>query len=612
MKKNDFNKQFPRNNNNGNGHGHSNGPRNHAPRPVSADAFPIMTNKPEAEVVAPVGPTKTFAELGLLPMLMSAVEAEGYTHPTPIQAATIPAGIAGRDILGSAQTGTGKTAAFALPILHRLQSTTDKTARGPVFPRALILSPTRELASQIAESFATYGKNTVLRNTTVFGGVSQFHQVKALRNGVDILIATPGRLMDLMNQRLVNLSQVSIFVLDEADRMLDMGFIEPIRKIAAALPAREKVNRQTMLFSATMPREIQGLAESLLKDPLRISVTPANSTVDRIEQSLYVVPREKKGYLLEHLLEEGNIRRAVVFTKTKFGAERLGKKLNNAGITAESIHGDKAQNARKRALARFKDAQARVLVATDVAARGLDVDGITHVFNFDLPMEPEAYVHRIGRTGRAGAKGSAIAFCDPSEHGLLRAVERFTRNRIPQVSKLPDLRDRMTAEAKRQAENPHAPSEFQSKRDNFNDRPPHSRGDRPAYGTRPAYNGRPAFNDRPSYGDRPSHANRDQQGAQQPNGDRSQRVRRENVPASLYEHKAQTQHVNSSAPHTPYTPRAQHAQVPQTSSKPHTGGKPAGNGGQPFAGPRPGTKPGWANNGRNRKPGTGVRRQNDR
>ncbi|MFT3686252.1 MAG: DEAD/DEAH box helicase [Phycisphaerales bacterium] len=264
---------------------------------------------------------KTFADLGLLPMLLETVKSQGYITPTPIQAATIPAGIAGKDVLGTAQTGTGKTAAFALPILHRLQQApADKSHRGPVFPRALILSPTRELTSQIAESFATYGKGTTLRNTTVYGGVSQFHQVRALKAGVDILIATPGRLMDLMNQRLVNLSNVSIFVLDEADRMLDMGFIEPIRRIASALPPREKVNRQTMLFSATMPREIQGLAEALLKDPLRIAVSAANSTVDRIDQSLYVVPKEKKSALLEHLLQEGNIRRAVVFTRTKFGA----------------------------------------------------------------------------------------------------------------------------------------------------------------------------------------------------------------------------------------------------------------------------------------------------
>ncbi|HZW06419.1 MAG TPA: DEAD/DEAH box helicase, partial [Phycisphaerales bacterium] len=451
-------------------------------------------------------------------------------------------------------------------------------------------SPTRELASQIAESFATYGKNTVLRYTTVFGGVSQFHQVKALRNGVDILIATPGRLMDLMNQRVVNLSQVSIFVLDEADRMLDMGFIDPIRKIAAALPPREKTARQTMLFSATMPKEIQHLAESLLRDPLRIAVTPPNSTVDRIEQSIYTVPKEKKAYLLEHLLEEGRIRRAVVFTRTKFGAERLGKKLNMAGITAESIHGDKNQNARKRALSRFKDAQARVLVATDVAARGLDVDGITHVFNFDLPYEPEAYVHRIGRTGRAGAKGAAVSFCDPSEYGLLRAIERLTKHRIPSVQKLPDLKARMTAEAQR----PPQPETADHGR-------PH--GGRPEGGYRQQQSHAP----RPAHGDRrPSHTH----APAAPHGDRPQRVRREDVPASLIEHKSQQGHGQHAPKHAPAKPAAhkpQHAHAAPSHGS-HKGN--SGGGGHAQAGPRPAPKSGWASKGRSRAPGKGVRRPN--
>jgi ATP-dependent RNA helicase RhlE len=592
-----------------------------APVEVSAsndEAFPHRAVKAGEK-------TTTFADLGLLPMLLDAVKAEGYTIPTPIQAATIPAGIAGRDILGSAQTGTGKTAAFALPILQRLQSSTDKNQRGPIYPRALILSPTRELASQIAESFTTYGKNTVLRNTTVYGGVSQFHQVKALRNGVDILIATPGRLMDLMNQRLVNLSQVSVFVLDEADRMLDMGFIEPIRRIAAALPPREKVNRQTMLFSATMPREIQGLAEALLKDPLRIAVSAANSTVDRIEQSLYVVPKEKKSALLEHLLQEGNIRRAVVFTRTKFGAERLGKKLCQAGVTAESIHGDKNQNARKRALARFKDAQARVLVATDVAARGLDIDDITHVFNFDLPFEPESYVHRIGRTGRAGAKGSAVSFADPSEHGLLRAIERFTKARIRQVDKLPDLRERLNAERERQ----HAPA---TGRGDMQDAPTHgdhaphrhaapsqsqARGERPQ-------GDRPRRTERPHHGGRDNHGSTGGQGGYAPRGQSGRvgqgghggqgghtRTRRDTVPTSIVDHNTQGQgQATTPAPR----PAAPHA-------KPHRGGG-GGSGGHKAGGPSGphghggraggGGKPPWANKGRGRKPGRGARPQGER
>jgi ATP-dependent RNA helicase RhlE len=579
----------------------------HTAHAEAPESFPIVTTKSTAEAVA----NKTFADLGLSPMLLDAVKSEGYTIPTPIQAATIPAGLAGRDVLGSAQTGTGKTAAFALPILQRLQSALpDKANRGPIFPRALILSPTRELASQIAESFATYGKNTVLRYTTVFGGVSQFHQVKALRNGVDILIATPGRLMDLMNQRLVNLTQVNIFVLDEADRMLDMGFIDPIRRIAAALPPREKVARQTMLFSATMPKEIQHLAESLLKDPLRIAVTPANSTVALIEQSMYTVPKDKKAYLLEALLEEGNIRRAVVFTRTKFGAERLGKKLNMAGITAESIHGDKNQNARKRALSRFKDAQARVLVATDVAARGLDVDGITHVFNFDLPYEPEAYVHRIGRTGRAGAKGTAISFCDPSEYGLLRAVERLTKNRIPQVQKLPDIKARMTADSQREGDRPaHAPSSFQAAREGQAMR--QERGGRPDGGQR--QQGGNGHRERPAYlGHAPRNAPPQHAPAAQQHGDRPQRVRREDVPPTLGDHKTQgapahPHHHNTNAPHAPKHPAPSH-HAPKHKPAAHSGGKPN----HATAGPRPGTKPGWASKGRSRAPGKGVRPTNGR
>ncbi|MDP1663130.1 MAG: DEAD/DEAH box helicase [Phycisphaerales bacterium] len=568
---------------------HSTSPHHHTSRAAEPAAFPIHASKNAPEA----GPTKTFADLGLMPMLLEAVKSEGYTIPTAIQAATIPAGLAGRDILGSAQTGTGKTAAFALPILQRLQQALpDKATRGPVFPRALILSPTRELASQIAESFTTYGKNTVLRHTTVYGGVSQFHQVKALRNGVDVLVATPGRLMDLMNQRLINLSQVSIFVLDEADRMLDMGFIEPIRKIASALPPREKVARQTMLFSATMPREIQGLAESLLKDPLRIAVTPANSTVALIEQSLYIVPKDKKAYLLEHLLEEGNIRRAVVFTRTKFGAERLGKKLNMAGITAESIHGDKNQNARKRALSRFKDAQARVLVATDVAARGLDVDAITHVFNFDLPYEPEAYVHRIGRTGRAGAKGMAISFCDPAEQGLLRAVERFTKVRIPQVTKIPDIRARMTADSQREA-TAHAPSNFQSAREGQAARQENGGRQQSGYRERPAYLGHAPRTPHSAPHAPASHGSA-------PHGDRPQRTRRENVPTTLHEHKAQVNHSHTPA-HAPKVAASAH-KAPAHAGKPNAG----------FAGPRPGAKPGWASNGRSRAPGKGVRPSNGR
>ncbi len=381
-----------------------------------------------------------FSALNLSAPLLRALTDEGYTIPTPIQAKAIPPALEGRDLLGCAQTGTGKTAAFALPILHRLGAAPiDKSRRGPATPRALILSPTRELAGQIGESFSAYGRHTVLANTVIFGGVSQFHQVRALKNGVDILVATPGRLMDLMEQRLVNLSAVSIFVLDEADRMLDMGFINPIRRIAAALP-KPPAPRQTMLFSATMPREIVHLAESLLRDPVRVAVTPVASTAALIEQMVYMVPRERKQALLEHMLREPGVARALVFTRTKHGADKVSKRLRHAGVTVDAIHGNKAQNARTRALDGFRSGRSRVLVATDVAARGLDVDGVTHVFNFDLPDEPEAYVHRIGRTGRAGAAGIAISFCDHEQRVQLRDIERLTGKAIPSVTQLPELK----------------------------------------------------------------------------------------------------------------------------------------------------------------------------
>ncbi|MDX2017589.1 MAG: DEAD/DEAH box helicase [Planctomycetota bacterium] len=370
-----------------------------------------------------------FAALGLSDLILRSLNEQGYSTPTPIQAKSIPPILEGRDVLGCAQTGTGKTAAFSLPLIHRLSNMPiDKARRGPALPRALILSPTRELAAQIAESVATYGKHVGLSHTVIYGGVSQHHQVKALQRGVDIVIATPGRLLDLMQQRYVNLSAVSIFVLDEADRMLDMGFIQPIRTIAAALP---KGPRQTLLFSATMPKEIMHLAESLLRDPVRVAVTPVASAAPLIEQRLYMIPSRRKQALLEHFLADSTVKRAVVFTKTKHGADRVCNNLHRDGVDAIAIHGNKSQNFRTRALDAFRSGRMRVLVATDVAARGLDVDNISHVFNFDLPMEPEAYVHRIGRTARAGASGIAISFCDPAERGLLRDVERLLKKPIP-------------------------------------------------------------------------------------------------------------------------------------------------------------------------------------
>ncbi len=371
-----------------------------------------------------------FSSLSLCSPLLQALTDEGYTTPTPIQAQAIPPILAGRDVLGCAQTGTGKTAAFALPILQRLmEAPVDKTRRGPTLPRVLVLSPTRELATQIGDSFATYGRHTGLNHAVIFGGVSQFHQVRALQRGVDILVATPGRLMDLMEQRHVNLTAVKTFVLDEADRMLDMGFIQPIRRIASVVPA----GRHTLLFSATMPKEIMHLADSLLKNPVKVAVTPVASTAALIEQSVYMVPRDKKAVLLEHLLGDKNVSRVLVFTRTKHGADRLCRRLMLSGVVSEAIHGNKAQNHRQRALDQFRSGRTRVLVATDVAARGIDVDGITHVFNYDLPNEPESYVHRIGRTGRAGATGLAISFCDGEERGFLRDIERLTGKKIRTV-----------------------------------------------------------------------------------------------------------------------------------------------------------------------------------
>lgn len=375
-----------------------------------------------------------FSSLNLCKPLIDALEKQGYDTPTPIQAQAIPPALDGCDVLGCAQTGTGKTAAFALPILHRLHvSRPDKSRRCPVKPRALILSPTRELAGQIDESFGVYGRFTSLRHTVIFGGVKQFHQVRKIRNGIHILTATPGRLLDLVEQRLVDLREIEVFVLDEADRMLDMGFIHPIREIASLLP----VDRQTMLFSATMPRSIMHLADSLLNDPVKVAVTPVASAAPLIDQSIYMVPKAHKRALMEHLLEDADIERALIFTKTKHGADKLTQKLNRAGISTEAIHGNKPQNKRQKALEAFRSGRARVLVATDVAARGLDVDGISHVFNFDIPHEPESYVHRIGRTGRAGATGMAISFCDRSERSQLRAIERLINQQI-ETTKLPE------------------------------------------------------------------------------------------------------------------------------------------------------------------------------
>jgi len=375
-----------------------------------------------------------FEELGLAEPLVRGVHAEGYHTLTPIQVQAIPQVMQGHDLMGCAQTGTGKTAAFALPTLHKLNaSPAEKNSarpgkgRGPRRPiRSLILAPTRELAAQIGASFRAYGKFTRLRCTVVFGGVGQGPQVRALQAGVDVLVATPGRLLDLMNQGHVDLTRVEVLTLDEADQMLDMGFIHDLRRIVASVPRR----RQTLLFSATMPPEIRKLASQWLHKPVHVQVTPVASPAEKVQQSVYFVESPNKQRLLTRFLQNTPSSRTLVFARTKRGADKIVKQLQRAGILAEAIHSNKSQNVRQRVLARFKLPKPPVLVATDIAARGLDVDGISHVINFDLPEVPELYVHRIGRTGRAGASGCAVSFCGHEERPRLRRIERLTRRNI--------------------------------------------------------------------------------------------------------------------------------------------------------------------------------------
>jgi len=369
-----------------------------------------------------------FEQLNLIEPILKALNNEGYTTPTPIQEQAIPIVLQGKDLLGCAQTGTGKTAAFAIPILqilhnNRLAGSTHKGIK------ALILTPTRELAIQIDESFAAYGKFLNMKHLVIFGGVSQGPQTNALRNGVDILIATPGRLLDLIDQRYINLSQLEILVLDEADRMLDMGFIHDVKKIITKVPAK----RQTLFFSATMPLEIAKLSNTILTNPSKVEVTPVSSTAETIQQAMYFVEKENKKNLLIHILKDKAIQSALVFTRTKHGADKVVKDLVRVGIGAEAIHGNKSQNARQRALSNFKSGHTRVLVATDIAARGIDVDNLSHVINFELPNIPETYVHRIGRTGRAGASGIAFSFCDAEEKEFLRDIQKLISTSVPVV-----------------------------------------------------------------------------------------------------------------------------------------------------------------------------------
>ncbi len=367
-----------------------------------------------------------FNELAVISPILQALAEEGYTTPTPIQEQAIPLVNAGRDLLGCAQTGTGKTAAFSIPTLQRLY-TKKQSGQWSNKIKALILTPTRELAIQIDESLAAYGRHLDLRHAVIFGGVGQKPQTDALRNGIDILTATPGRLLDLMNQGFVNLKHIEFFVLDEADRMLDMGFIHDVRKVLAQLPTQ----RQSLFFSATMPPEIVKLADTILTNPAKVEVTPASSTADTVAQVVYMVEKDDKRSLLLHLLEDKGIESALVFSRTKHGADKVAEFLNKHGVKTEAIHGNKAQNARQRALSNFKDRTTRVLVATDIAARGIDIDSLSHVFNYELPNIPESYVHRIGRTGRAGASGIAISFCETDERAYLKDIQKLIGKTVP-------------------------------------------------------------------------------------------------------------------------------------------------------------------------------------
>ncbi len=367
----------------------------------------------------------SFNDLGLAAPLLGALTAAGYTEPTPIQAQAIPHVIAGHDLQGIAQTGTGKTAAFALPILTRLLN--ERKHPGKKGTRCLVMAPTRELASQIAESFRTYAAGSPIRVALMFGGVPKPKQARAMDNGVDVLVATPGRLLDHMNDRAVNLGNVEVLVLDEADHMLDLGFIVPIKKIVSYIPKQ----RQTLFFSATMPKEIESLAAALLRDPVHVAVTPVAKTADRVEQAVVFVETARKRALLSSILKRKDMGRTLVFTRTKHGADKVVQHLEASGQRAAAIHGNKSQGQRERALAAFKAGTVPVLIATDIAARGIDVDGITHVINFDLPNIPESYVHRIGRTARAGNAGMAISFCDATERSHLRGIEKLIRARLP-------------------------------------------------------------------------------------------------------------------------------------------------------------------------------------
>jgi len=414
--------------------------------PVAGQASSdVAATAPSAATLVPTVAGVAFTDLGLSDSVLKALAGEGYVNPTPIQQKAIPEVLRGRDLLGCAQTGTGKTAAFALPMIERLMAS--NTPRDARRPRALVLSPTRELSAQIADSFATYGRGTPLKYAVIFGGVGQGPQISLLSRGLDVLVATPGRLLDLMNQGAAFLDKIEILVLDEADRMLDMGFLPDVKRILQKLPKQ----RQTLFFSATMPSDIERLSREILVDPVRVDVAPVSSTAERIDQSVYMVETSDKRRVLEKVLRDPAVDRAIVFTRTKHGANRLVKELERGEIIAEAIHGNKSQGARQRALDNFRSGRLKVLIATDIAARGIDVDGISHVVNYDLPNIPESYVHRIGRTARAGRDGIAISLCSREERGYLRDIERLTRTPIRKLETPEPSADDLRARAARPA-----------------------------------------------------------------------------------------------------------------------------------------------------------------
>jgi len=537
----------------------------------------------------------SFNSLGLAEPLLRALSAAKYTEPTPIQAQTIPLLLQGRDVLGIAQTGTGKTAAFALPVLQRLAAQGGRARPGA--PRALVVAPTRELAVQIARSFDTYGRSTGLRLAVLVGGLAYGRQIEALRRGVDILIATPGRLLDLMEQGHLRLGDVGFLVLDEADRMFDMGFIHDVRRIVAAV----NPVRQTLMFSATMPPDVAALAARILKDPARVEIAPQGRTVDRIDQGVFFIDARAKRALLERLLADPALERVIVFTRTKRGANRVAEALDSRGVSSAAIHGNKSQNARQRALDAFTRGHARVLVATDLAARGIDVRGVTHVINFELPADTESYVHRIGRTARAGAAGVAWSLCDGSERGQLRAIERLTRQPIAVLSVPGDLTvDRTEPAAPREErgarpQRNHAPKRHAHHGSRGQNGPRGEQRDRQYQGERQQHADRPQYEPRLQHADRPQYEPRSQHGDRPQYAPRSQRADRpEYEPRS--HHADRPQHA----------PRPQRADRPQHASRPQHQDhhRPAANDAGP-RGERPAGRAPWSSWGKSRRRAAG-------